>query len=142
MATFLEQAELARNDAFRVRVQQAVIQAAINISGEGASDKSLVDSQRLSLARQVLQDPNNWAQKFCFGIAAIIAEDTDAAVTSAIGGIWNAYAGVNPNLVAKNPDQTLAAGIVSAEEIAAAQAEAPAEVKALPWYTKWFGIGG
>ena len=140
---YREQAQLARNDDFRERVQQAIIAAACIISDEGASTKQSVDQRRLDLCRQVLHEPNSWAQKFAFGVATYVeAGATDAEIALAVKNIWNSYAGVNPKLVAKDPDNTLAAGIVSQAEIDAAQAEAPAEVKALPWYTKWFGIGG
>ena len=91
MTTFLEQAELARSDDFRVRVQQAIVKASVAIGAE-----ELPDYRRASYSTQVLNNPDYYAQKFVFGVASnatITAESTDNDIEFTVNSMFNAYAG-------------------------------------------------
>ena len=136
---YLEQLSLATDKEFVNRVQQAAIEAAIAIANEGASEKSQVDSQRLSMARQILHEPHKWAQTFAYGVASSIGgwnlrpyEGDDKDIAEVVAKLWNCYAGVNPNLVAI--DNTLPAeGVVTATKLASSLGTK------LPWYKRLLG---
>lgn len=130
---YLDQRKLAVNQEFVNRVQQGAIEAAIAIANEGASGKSGVDNMRLQLARQILNEPAKWAQTLAYGIVAIPMENMDdLEIVNAILAVWNCYAGVNPNLVAKD-EAVVAEGIVTEEMLTAAASEK------VPWYKKLLG---
>jgi len=128
---YLEQIELAVNHDFVTKVQQAALDAAIMIANEGASDKSSVDAKRLAYAQLVLNSPKLYAQTMAYGIVTFIDGQSDEEVATAVANVWNAYAGVNPNLLAK--DAVLSAAARKARK--AAPIPAPEKI---PWYKKMF----
>src|SRR5512137_870784 len=96
---YTDQIALAQMADFVDRVQQAMITKALTVADEASSGKTGIDSPRLSLVRQVLYDPRNWAQKMAYGIAAKTSGNTDNAIDIAMTEVWNAYSGVNPKIV-------------------------------------------
>lgn len=95
--TLLDQFNLSADATFVKRVEEAIVTAAIQISGEGSSN-------RTRLTRKVLANPSGYAALMAVGIAqdATVAADagspfnqalvTDAHITAAVTSQWNAYA--------------------------------------------------
>lgn len=94
--SFREQFDLARNAVFIQRTQQAMVKAAINVVSE--SPEMPGHSTRAIWATQVLRDPEFYATKIAFGVAAnpaITLDSTDNDIEFTVNSTWNAYAGVN-----------------------------------------------
>jgi len=90
----IEQAELAENRDFRIKVRQAVIAEARNkakTSGAGTKKKKI--KKRRDVAFMVLRGSGqNFIQQFWQIVAAAIEGDAaadDAAITSAVAGAWD-----------------------------------------------------
>lgn len=100
MATLADQSTYATNPGFQNQVKQAMLSAAIAISGEAQA----FNRNRTTLAIAVLQNPNAWLPQF----AQVVANDatvsgtiasggasataTDVQIQNAVNGAWNAFA--------------------------------------------------
>ena len=87
----------AINPAFLQRVQESMISAAISISSEATSTAN--HSNRVVLARLVLQQPQNYVNQFALAVAVNIpvtsvSSVTDAQIDTSVASIWNGFAGV------------------------------------------------
>jgi hypothetical protein len=101
MASLLDQANFATKENVVRKIRQAIITTAIAVAGEDASGNEIVDSGRLGFATSVLRDPDRWARIMVYGIVTdsrIKASASDQVITNVVSSLWNAYAGVNPNL--------------------------------------------
>lgn len=93
---------LIASSPFRTNVQLLAVKAAINIAGEVATTKPNVDSKRSSLATSVLSDRSaGYVGPFAQAIALTgnfvdVAAPTEAEITTSLGGVWNAMAGITP----------------------------------------------
>ena len=83
--------EIAVNQDHLATVQVALVQAALNIVAEAADTPN--HAARVALAYKVLQEPYAYATKMIWAIALTASATTDAAILSAVGAVWNAYAG-------------------------------------------------
>lgn len=94
MATFLEQVELATNNDFIQRVQQAAVKTAIAVMAE--DDGAAGHAERCALAHQVLHNPQQSARTLVYGMVTgnIDAYASDSDLEWMMASIWNAYAGV------------------------------------------------
>ena len=100
--SFIDAFELAQNEAFVQRVQQAMVKSAIAVSAESPSDPAnlVLDAARLSYATTVLRDPPRNARLMAFGVVTngtITAESSDSDIEFTVNSMWSAYSGVNPN---------------------------------------------
>ena len=101
MSSLLDQANFAVKEGVMRKIRQAIIKVAIQVAAEDASGNAAVDAGRLSFANQVLRDPDKWARIMVYGIVTddrIKASASDQVIINVVGSLWNAYAGVNPNL--------------------------------------------
>ena len=103
MGSLLDQADFATKEGVLRKVRQAIIKTAIAVASEASSGNASVDASRLNFAATVLRDPDKWARLMVYGI---VTDDrvnegvTDLVLTNVVSSLWNAYAGVNPNLSA------------------------------------------
>lgn len=100
MASLADQYTYGQSAGFQNQVKQAMISAAIAVSGEAQA----FNRNRTALAIDVLQRPNVWLPQFAQAVAndAIVsgtiaaggasATATDAQIQTALNGIWNAFA--------------------------------------------------
>lgn len=92
--TLATQVAAATDPVFVALVQQAIVEAAVNISSEGPTVAD--HAHRVELARSVLNSPAGFAPNFAQGVASQGLDKTssDAAISNAVAAIWNAYARV------------------------------------------------
>lgn len=98
--TLLEAAALARYDPFRDRVLVAVVQAARDVSSEATSDNPDIDRLRQALAVKVINQPEQYAERFAWAVIAnpaITLAATDSDLQYTVNSVWNAVAGINTN---------------------------------------------
>lgn len=101
--TLVQAQALIASGPFRTNVQLLAIKAAINIAGEAATTKQNVDSKRSGLATSVLSDrAAGYVGPFVQAIAltgnfADVTAPTEAEITTSLGGLWNAMAGITPS---------------------------------------------
>lgn len=100
MASLADQYTFAQSAPFQNQVKQAMISAAIAISGEAQA----LNRNRTALAIDVLQRPNVWLAQFAQAVAndttvsASIASGgasataTDVQIQNAVNASWNAFA--------------------------------------------------
>lgn len=95
--TYADQAVLAADAAFISRVRIAIVQYAINdVSVE--SDATNFHTQRVALAKRVVQNPELWSKIIAVGVVAdmsFTSTVSDGAIFSRVTFIWNTYLG-NP----------------------------------------------
>jgi len=92
---FNNQMELAMAPSFVIRVQGAMVKSAIAVAAEDPATEGHVT--RVQWATQVLRDPQHYAARMAYGVAAnpaITADSTDADIEFTVNSVWNAYAGV------------------------------------------------
>lgn len=99
MATLTDQYTYAQSGPFQNQVKQAMLSAAVAISGEAQA----FNRNRTALAIAVLQSPNSYVSQFAQAVAnnatvsATIAAGgasstaTDAQIASAVSGAWDAF---------------------------------------------------
>ena len=98
--TFEEQAALAADTAFIVRVQQAAIKAALAVLADipdNTPEAIETHRKRAQLGKEVLLDPGRMALSMARGVVSnpsITAAATDAEIEFTVNSIWSAYAGV------------------------------------------------
>lgn len=98
--TFAEQAALAADETFQVRVRGAAVKSALAIMADTPTNTpEAIDThrRRAALAREVLLDPSRLAASMAPGVAsnaAITAESSDNDIEFTVNSIWSAYAGV------------------------------------------------
>ena len=98
--TFEEQAALAADTSFVMKVQQASIKSALAILADvpdNTPEAIETHRKRTRLGNEVLQDPGRMALSMARGVAAnssITADATDADIEFTVNSIWSAYAGV------------------------------------------------
>ena len=93
--TYAQIRNLAVQSAFIDQVRIAIVSAAINISSEAPETAN--HANRVAYALAVLRSPGSYAANMAEGVAqdaTVQAAQTDANVMSAVGGQWNAYAGI------------------------------------------------
>jgi hypothetical protein len=92
-----KQQQLAADETFVSRVQQAMITTAITVSTEPANTPGQAD--RLILAVQCLRNPRDHAKRFAIAVATQVGNisPSDANINTAVAAVWNAFAGFNPN---------------------------------------------
>lgn len=100
MANLSDQYTYSQLPAFQNKVKQALISAAIAISGEAQAN----NRNRTTLAIAVLANPTAYLQQFAEAVAndATVSgkiasgggsgTETDADISTAISGAWNAFA--------------------------------------------------
>ncbi len=100
MASLTDQYTFAQSAPFQNQVKQAMISAAIAISGEAQA----LNRNRTALAIDVLQRANFWLSEFAQAVAndatvsgtiaagGASATATDAQIQSAVNSAWNAFA--------------------------------------------------
>lgn len=96
--TLSEQHTLAVDPAFVDRVEQAIIDVAIDVSAE--DPQTAGHEQRAALAYRVLHDSRDNARKFAHGLATHPSANNnppDSGILTFASALWDAYAGVNPN---------------------------------------------
>jgi hypothetical protein len=101
MTSLLDQANFANKDGVLRKMRQALLTVAIAVSAEESSGDEIVDRGRLGFATSVLRDPDRWARVMVYGIVTderIKASASDQVINDVVSALWNAYAGVNPNL--------------------------------------------
>lgn len=81
---------LAETTIFRQQCMVSLVQAAINIAAE--VDTTENHANRVALAHAVLREPERHTNLMSYAIAQYAADETDASVDAAVGGVWNAYA--------------------------------------------------
>lgn len=89
---------LANDGVFQNKIQAAMVLAAVNISAEPSTTHNVVDQKRFALASQVLNNPASFVVRFAnTAIAAgtLTSQSSDGDIFAALGGIWNALAGVS-----------------------------------------------
>ncbi len=103
MGTLLDQADFATKEGVLRKVRQAIIKTAIAVASEASSGVPALDASRLNFAATVLRDPDDGPRIMVYGIVTddrIHEGVTDLVLTNIVSSLWNAYAGVNPNLSA------------------------------------------
>jgi hypothetical protein len=100
MATLADQFTYSQNATFQNKVRQALVSAAIAISGEAQAN----NRNRTTLAIAVLANPTAYLQQFCEAVTAdptvsgkiagggASGTETDADVSNAVSASWNAFA--------------------------------------------------
>lgn len=92
-----DQAQLASFPPFRDRVLIATVQAAKDVASEAPSGDQRTDDLRSSLATNVLSDPEGYATRFSWAVAAnpaITFASTDSDIQFTVNSVWDAVAGV------------------------------------------------
>lgn len=92
-----DQAQLATFPPFRHRVLIAAVQAARDVQAEEPSGDQRKDDLRSSLATNVLNDPEGYADRFSWAVAANVAvtfTSTDSDLQFTVNSVWDAVAGV------------------------------------------------
>jgi hypothetical protein len=98
--TFEEQAALAADTTFIVKVQQAAVKSAAAVLADvpdNTPEAIEVHRKRCRLGNEILQDPGRMALSMARGVVtnpSITAEATDAEIEFTVNSVWNAYAGV------------------------------------------------
>lgn len=96
--TYLDQAALAANADFQLRLKVAMATAATQISGEAkASLTDAVYAKRQALAAGVLLEPARWVERFAWAVTsnvAINAQSSDSDIQFTVNSMWNDLAGV------------------------------------------------
>lgn len=89
--TYKQVREIAVNQDHIATVQVAAVRAALDIAAEAPA--TLNHANRVTLARNVLLNPEHYAKLMIWAVAQVAANTSDAAILSAVAGVWNAYAG-------------------------------------------------
>jgi hypothetical protein len=98
VGTFLEQAELAADQTFILRVRQALVKSCGEVSAENPATGNHLN--RLKFANSALLDPERMATVMAMGVATnpvITADSTDDDIRFTINSIFDAYAGIDPD---------------------------------------------
>jgi len=93
--SFRDNTELAQFAPFVARVQAAMVKSAIAVNSEDPATVGY--ATRVQWATQVLRDPQHYASRMAYGVAAnptITIESGDNDIEFTVNGVWNAYAGV------------------------------------------------
>ncbi len=121
MALTLEQQhDLAVSSEFVDRVEQAIIDVAIDVSAEDPD--TVGHDQRAALAYRVLHDSRANAKKFSHGLvthAQATMTPPDGGILTFCAALWNAYAGVNPNAASAASASSAAARSVGSKKAGA-----------------------
>jgi len=139
--TLREQYDLAMQPDFVLRVQQAMVSAAIDLS------TSVPDYRLGSYVTQVLNNPEQMRQRLAFGVASrpeINANPTGAEIRVAVNSLMAAYAGAfnvtTPAPVAAPAAPMLAPSVVRrVRRQTVKKAKPPVKEDNTPWYKKLFG---
>lgn len=97
---FEEQAALAADPVFQLRVRGAAIKSALAVMADvpdNTPEAIEAHRKRAQLAREVLLDADRLARSLAPGVAsnvAITAESSDSDIEFTVNSIWSAYAGV------------------------------------------------
>lgn len=96
--TYLDQAALAANPDFQLRVKVAIATAATQVAGEAQGQLSAaVYAKRQTLAFDVLRDSPRWVERWAWAIVsnpAITGASTDSDIQFTVNSMWNDLAGV------------------------------------------------
>jgi hypothetical protein len=95
---YIDQATLAADATFQLRLKVALATAAVQIGGEAQEQLSdSVYAKRQALASGVLLDSPRWVERFAWAVtsnAVITAESPDDAIQFTVNSMWNDLAGV------------------------------------------------
>jgi hypothetical protein len=104
---FTDQAALAKNEEFILRVRVALCKACIAVASEaygGQGQPSAAQHNlRTAYATQTLRDPDPAAIRYAWGVvtnAVVTAASPDDALEFTVNSMFDAYAGVVPAAVA------------------------------------------
>src|SRR3954466_3112459 len=96
--TYLDQASLASNADFQLKVKVAIATAATQVAGEAkASLSDAVYAKRQALAIDVLRESARWVERWAWAIvsnAAITSGSSDSDIQFTVNSMWNDLAGV------------------------------------------------
>lgn len=98
--TYQQQTEIATDIRFVKKVQQAALDAAIEISAETSSGDPDLDAARRNFATRLIHDPQTNARTLAYSVvtdARIDGSYADGVIKAVVMDQWNAYAGHNPN---------------------------------------------
>ena len=126
-----KQKDLAQDDHdSKGLVKMAIVKVAIAIQNEDT--KTPNHAARSAYARQVLLDPDGYANRMIWGVASQAPDDPldDAKIESIVSSIWNSYAFSYTPQIAEEPagDVMVASGIGrSGGNVTAAKSEGVAQ---------------
>jgi hypothetical protein len=90
--TYKQIREIAVNQDHIATVAVALVKAALDVFAEEATVPN--HANRLTLAHEVLLNPEQHAKLFIWAVAFSATGTTDAAILTAVKSVWNHYAGV------------------------------------------------
>ncbi|GII89629.1 hypothetical protein Ssi03_76190 [Sphaerisporangium siamense] len=95
---YIDQANLAADATFQLRLKVAMATAATQIAGEAKAQMSdAVYAKRQALAADVLRQPAKWVESFAWAVtsnAAITAASLDSDIQFTVNSMWSDIAGV------------------------------------------------
>lgn len=97
--TYQQQTEIATDHRFVKKVQQAALDAAIEISSEASSGNPVLDAARRNFATRLIHDPQTNARILAYSVvtdARIDGSYADGVIKTVVLDQWNANAGHNP----------------------------------------------
>lgn len=96
--TYLDQAELAADANFQLRVRVAVVTAAKDVMGEAKdSTTDAVFGKRQQFAYQVINNSAGYLERFVWGVVANVAITTlssDSDIQFTVNSLWSDMSGV------------------------------------------------
>lgn len=96
--TFIDQATLATDATFQLRLKVAMMTAAVQVAGEAKnamSDAAYI--KRQTLATDVLRQPAKWVESFAWAVAsnnAVTGASQDSDIQFTVNSMWSDVAGV------------------------------------------------
>ncbi|GII88273.1 hypothetical protein Ssi03_62630 [Sphaerisporangium siamense] len=95
---YLDQAALAADANFQLKIKVGIATAAVQIAGEDkASLSDAVYTKRQALATSVLLESPRWVERFAWAVAsnaAVTSGSSDSDIQFTINAQWNDLAGV------------------------------------------------
>ncbi len=95
---YADQAALAIDPAFQLRLKVAMATAAVQVAGEDKAQMSdAVYAKRQALAGDVLRQPAKWVESFAWAVtsnAAITSSSGDSDIQFTVNSMWSDIAGV------------------------------------------------
>jgi hypothetical protein len=90
MMGYTDTYSLAETTIFRQQCMVSLVQSAISISAE--PDTTDNHANRIALAHAVLREPERHTNLMSYAIAYYATDETDTALDTAVGSVWDAYA--------------------------------------------------
>lgn len=96
--SWLQQADLANDPSFIMRVKMsAVARAVLIVQGGDDGTPNNNYANRVAFAKIVVANPDAWSRQLAMATAAdttIRLDSTDAVINARVSSIWNTFAGV------------------------------------------------